>query len=141
MAKRRTSQQIDADKIIRGQLIDLGEKIYEQAKERSRVAEDMYYLTDRVGPKGSLRKAGGTLRDSINFKPLSDTVLLVVQVDYGKYNYPKDDNSKRTYSGKDIVITEGMNALQQAIDDNVEDSVNIIVSEIMEKMTGSYDSK
>ena len=140
MAKRRTRGQIDADKIIRGQLMDLGEKIYQQARESSRVAEDLYYLTDRVGSKGSLRKAGGTLRDSVNFKPLSDTVLLLVQVDYGKYNYPKDDNTKRTYSGKDIVITDGMNALQQAINDNVDESVNIIVSEIMEQITGNYDS-
>lgn len=120
--------------------MELGEKIYDQAKERSRVAEDQYYLTDRVGAKGSLRKAGGTLRDSVNYKPLSDTVLLVVQVDYGKYNYEKGDNTKRTYSGRDIVITDEMNALQHAIDDNVDGSVNIIVSEIMEQLTGNYGS-
>ena len=140
MAKRRTKQQITADKIIREQLMDLGEKIYQQARESSRVAEDLYYLTDRVGTKGSIRKAGGTLIDSVNYKPLSDTVLLVVQVDYGKYNYPKGDNTKRTYSGKDIVITEGMNALQQAINDNLDESLNLIVGEIMEQITVNYGS-
>lgn len=98
----------------------LGEKIYEQAKEKSRVAEDLYYLTDRVGAKGSLRKAGGTLRDSINFKPLSDTVLLLTQVYYGAYQHP--------------------NELTEAIDDNVDDTTNIIVSEIMEKLTENYGS-
>jgi len=120
--------------------MDLGEKIYQQARESSRVAEDLYYLTDRVGTKGSIRKAGGTLIDSVNYKPLSDTVLLVVQVDYGKYNYPKGDNTKRTYSGKDIVITEGMNALQQAINDNLDESLNLIVGEIMEQITVNYGS-
>ena len=121
MAKRRTKDQIKADKIIRAQLMDLGEKIYEQAKARSRVAEDQYYLTDRVGSKGSLRKAGGTLRDSVNYKPLTDTVLLVVQVFYGAFQEP--------------------NELAIAIEDNVDESVNLVISEIMEQITKDYDSK
>ena len=120
MAKRRTRQQIDADKIIRGQLMELGEKIYQQARERSRVAKDLYYLTDRVGPKGTLRKAGGTLRDSVNYKPLNDTVLLVAQVFYGKFQEP--------------------NELEVAINDNVDETINLIVSEIMEQITQNYDS-
>ena len=120
MAKRRTRQQIDADKIIRGQLMVLGEKIYEQAKEQSRVAKDLYYLTDRVGSKGSVRKAGGTLRDSVDYKPISDTVLLLVQVNYGAFQQP--------------------NELIEAIDNHVDEATNIIVSEIMEKMTADYGS-
>jgi len=120
LARRRTRKQIDADKIIRAQLMDLGEKIYEQARERSRVAKDLYYKSDRVQPQGTLRKAGGTLRDSVNYKPLKDTVLLVVQVNYGKFQDP--------------------NELQVAIDDNLEGTVNLIVGEIMEQITGNYDS-
>ena len=120
MAKRRTKAQIDADKIIREQLMQLGEKIYQQAKERSRVAKDLYYLTDRVGSKGTIRKAGGTLRDSVNYKPLSDTVLLVAQVYYGKFQDP--------------------NELQEAINDNVDETINLIVSEIVEQITQDYDS-
>jgi hypothetical protein len=100
--------------------MDLGEKIYQQAREQSRVAKDLYYLTDRVEPKGTLRKAGGTLRDSVNYKPLRDTVLLVVQVNYGKFQEP--------------------NELQVAIADNLEGTVNLIVGEIMEQITGNYDS-
>lgn len=98
--------------------MELGERIYEQAKEQSRVAKDLYYLTDRVGSKGSLRKAGGTLRDSINFRPIGDTTLLLVQVYYGAYQEP--------------------NELTEAIDDNVEETTNIIITEIMEKLTESY---
>jgi len=100
--------------------MDLGEKIYQQARSRSRVAKDILYKSDRVEPKGTIRKAGGTLRDSVNYKPLSDTVLLVAQVDYGKFQDP--------------------NELQEAINDNVEGTVNLIVSEIMEQITGNYGS-
>lgn len=121
MAKRRTKEQINADKIIRAELMELGEIVYQQAKKNSRVAVDQYYLTDRVGAKGTLRKAGGTLRDSVNYKPLSDTVLLLVQVFYGEYQDP--------------------NELEVAIDNNIDDSVNLVVSQIMEKITGGYDSK
>ena len=120
--------------------MELGEKIYQQARSRSRVAKDILFKSDRVEPKGTLRKAGGTLRDSVNYKPLTDTVLLVAQVEYGKWNYPKGDNTKRTYSGKEIIITPGMNALQQAINDNVDETINLIISEIMEEMTGNYGS-
>jgi len=121
VAKRRTKDQVKADKIIRAELMELGEKVYQQAKDQSRVAKDQFYLTDRVGSKGSLRKAGGTLRDSVNYKPLTDTVLLLVQVYYGEFQAP--------------------NELQEAINDNLDDSVNIVVSQIMEKISSGYGSK
>lgn len=84
MAKRRTRQQIDADKIIKRQLNILGEEIYEQAKERSRVAKDTYYKD------GSINKAGGTLRDSVNYMVKPDTTLTMAQVYYGKYQKPNE---------------------------------------------------
>jgi hypothetical protein len=120
VAKRRTREQINADKIIRARLMDLGQKIYEQAKERSRVAKDQYYKTDRVEPKGSLRKAGGTLRDSVNYKPITDTVLLLTQVYYGAYQDP--------------------NELQVAINEYVDETTDIIVTEITDQLTSAYDS-
>lgn len=140
-APRRNKEKLDADKIIREGLMDLGEKVYIQTKEQSRVAKDQFYLTDRVQPKGTLRKKGGTLRDSVDYKPLTDTILLLVQVDYGKWNYPKGDNTKRTYSGTDIIITDGMNALLEAIEDNIDETTDFIVGEIMEQMTADYGSK
>jgi len=120
--------------------MELGEKIYQQARSQSRVAKDILFKSDRVEPKGTVRKAGGTLRDSVNYKPLSDTVLLVAQVNYGKWNYPKGNNTKRTYNGKNIIITPEMNALQQAINDNIDETINLVVSEIMEQITANYDS-
>ena len=119
MAKRRTKEQIDSDKIIREKLMDFGEKVYEQAKENSRVAKDQYYKTDRVEPKGSLRKAGGTLRDSINYRPLTDTTLLLTQVYYGKYQQP--------------------NELQVAIDDNIDETINLVVADISEQLTSNFN--
>lgn len=74
MAKRRTKEQIDADKIIKKQLNILGEKIYEEARETSRFDT-------------------GQLQNSINYMVKPDTKLTMAQVYYGKYNYPKGINS------------------------------------------------
>lgn len=70
MAKRRTREQIDADKIIKAHLNELGEKIYLQAVATS-------------------RRDTGRLQDEQNYKVQPDTVLTFGQMAYGKYNYPK----------------------------------------------------
>jgi|GEM_PF-4391032 len=87
---RRTKEQIQADEIIKEELLKLGEIIYEEAKQNSRVAQDTYYKTDRVRPAGSLNKAGGTLRDSINYRVEGDTTLMLGQVYYGAYQKPNE---------------------------------------------------
>ena len=101
MAKRRTRQQIDADKIIKAQLNELGEKIYQQAKNNSRVDT-------------------GRLRDSVNYMVKPDTTLTVAQVYYGKFQDP--------------------NELEVAINDNVDEMINLVVKEIVDQITGNYDS-
>jgi hypothetical protein len=70
MAKRRTRQQIDADRIIKAHLNELGEKVYVQATETS-------------------RRDTGRLQDEQNYKVQPDTVLTFGQLYYGQYNYPK----------------------------------------------------
>lgn len=70
MAKRRTREQIDADKIIKQHLNELGEKVYLQAVETS-------------------RRDTGRLQDEQNYKVQPDTVLTFGQMHYGQYNYPK----------------------------------------------------
>ena len=102
MAKRRTREQIDADKIIKAELNELGEKVYQQARSNSRVDT-------------------GRLRDSVNYMVKPDTVLTVAQVYYGKYQNP--------------------NELIVAIDDNIDESINLIVTEIVDTLTKPYDSK
>lgn len=74
MAKRRTKLQIDADKIIKAKLNDIGEKIYNETRRTSRV---------------DTRR----LQNSINYRVKPDTTLTIAQVYYGKYNYPKGVNS------------------------------------------------
>lgn len=70
MAKRRSRQQIDADKIIKAHLNELGEKVYQQATETS-------------------RRDTGRLQDEQNYKVQPDTVLTFGQMVYGQWNYPK----------------------------------------------------
>lgn len=70
MAKRRTREQIQADQIIKKHLNDLGEIIYEETRETSRVKT-------------------GQLQNSINYMVKPDTTLNLAQVYYGKFNFPK----------------------------------------------------
>jgi hypothetical protein len=69
MAKRRSREQIDADKIIKEYLNELGEKVYKQATETSRDT--------------------GRLQDEQNYRVQPDTVLTFGQMVYGQWNYPK----------------------------------------------------
>lgn len=101
MAKRRTRKQIDADKIIKAQLNELGEKVYQQARDSSRVDT-------------------GRLRDSVNYMVKPDTTLTVAQVFYGKFQEP--------------------NELEVAINANVDETINLVVKEIVDQITGNYDS-
>ena len=101
MAKRRTRQQIDSDKIIKAQLNELGEKVFQQAKNNSRVDT-------------------GRLRDSVNYMVKPDTVLTVAQVFYGRFQDP--------------------NELEVAINANVDETINLVVKEILDQITQNYDS-
>lgn len=74
MAKRRTREQIDSDKIIKVHLNELGEKVYLQAVETS-------------------KRDTGRLQDEQNYKVQPDNVLTFAQLEYGKYNYPKGQTS------------------------------------------------
>lgn len=74
MAKRRTKRQINADRLIKKELLILGEVINVQAVETSRRAE-------------------GRLQDEQNYRVIKDTTLVMTQVYYGALNYPKGVNS------------------------------------------------
>lgn len=102
MAKRRTRKQIDADKIIKAKLNELGEKVFQQARNNSRVDT-------------------GRLRDSVNYMVKPDTTLTVAQVFYGKFQEP--------------------NELEVAINANVDETINLVVKEIVDQITGNYDSE
>lgn len=110
MAKRRTQSQMDADKIIKDQLNIMGEKIYIEARNTSRVDT-------------------GRLRDSINYRVKPDTTLTIAQVDYGKYNYPKDQNSGER------------NALLIAAQKHIDETTNLIVTEITDALIQPFKTK
>lgn len=116
MAKKRTKIEIDADRIIKAKLLILGEKINEEATKTSRVAVDTYYKD------GSLNKAGGSLRDSQNYRVIKDTTLLVAQIFYGKYNYPKGQNSGEK------------NAMLIAVKKFVPEGTKLIITDINDQL-------
>jgi hypothetical protein len=74
MAKRRTKEQIAADKIIKANLNILGEQIYRDARRTTRV------LT-------------GALKNSINYAVKPDTTLTMFQLDYGSDVRPAGQDS------------------------------------------------
>lgn len=110
MAKRRTQVQIDADKIIKEKLNILGEKIYLEARDTSRVDT-------------------GRLRDSVNYRVRPDTTLTIAQVYYGKFNYPKGQNSGER------------NALLIAAQKHIDETTNLIVTEITDALTQPFKTK
>ena len=74
MAKRRSKEQIAADKIIKKQLLNLGDAILEESVPNS-------------------RRDTGRLQDEQNFRVVKDTTLEMAQMYYGAFNYPKGKNS------------------------------------------------
>lgn len=69
MAKRRTKLQLNADRIIKAQLLILGDKILDEAVPYS-------------------RRDTGSLQDEMNREVKPDTTLTLYQMIYGAYNYP-----------------------------------------------------
>lgn len=74
MAKRRSKQQISVDKIIKGELLKLGDAILEKAVPLS-------------------RRDTGRLQDEMNYYVKPDTSLTTYQMYYGAYNYPAGKTS------------------------------------------------
>ena len=120
MAKRRSKEELNSDKIIKKALLKLGDAIYKESTKTSRIAKDTFYKS------GGINKAGGTLRDSQNYRVKPDTVLSMAQVHYGQYNYPKGKNSGQK------------NALIIAVDKYLPKSVDLIVTEITAKMIQNF---
>ena len=119
-SKRRSKEQLKADRIIKKKLLILGDKITDEAWKTSRVAKDTYYKD------GGINKAGGTLRDSQNRRVIKDTTLIVAQIYYGQYNYPKGKNSGEK------------NALLIAVNKFAKEGTKIIVAEINDQILETF---
>jgi hypothetical protein len=126
VAKRRTKEQIQSDRIIKSRLVEFGKIVRKQTIDTSRVAKDTFYKTDRVKPKGTIMRAGGELRDSPNFRMLNDTTLLIVQTYYGAFNFPKGESSGEK------------NALLIAVNENLKDNIDLIAKEVLAEIVGPW---
>lgn len=72
------------------------------------------------------RRDTGRLQDEMNFRVNRDTQIEFAQMYYGAYNYP---------SG----VTSGeKNALRIAIDENIDEVKNIIISEIKDVLLSGF---
>lgn len=110
MARRRNKEQIKAGKIIKAQLLILGDKIHEQATRTS-------------------RRDTGRLQDEQNFRVIKDKTLVVAQLHYGKYNFPKG-------------VTSGdKNALLIAVRKHAPETTNIIITEINDQLLAPFKTK
>jgi hypothetical protein len=124
---RRSSEQIKSDRIIKKELLKLADKILERAVPESRRRE----FIDK----------GGRLQDEMNARVFNDVNLVMTQMMYGAYNYPKKDNTKRQYSGGKLVITEGMNALLLVINEMRPEATKIIIDTINDLILAPFKEK
>ena len=123
MAKRRTAEQIDADKIIKKQLNILAEKIYEESQKITRVRK-----RSKQYPSG-----GGTLKNSINFRVRPDTILTFVQRAYGKYVTPNNKPSNNKLTETDALLIK--------IKELIPEGVTIIKKELTESILFPFRKK
>lgn len=103
MAKRRTREQINSDKIIKEKLNELGEKVYLQAVATS-------------------RRDTGRLQDEQNYKVQPDNVLTFGQMAYGADNYPKGVNSGQK-NALLIAINDNIKDTTNVIIESITDAI------------------
>lgn len=72
--KRRSKEQLNVDRIIKKELLSLGERILEKAVPTS-------------------RRDTGRLQDEMNYRVDPDTKLTMYQMYYGAFNYPQGKDS------------------------------------------------
>jgi hypothetical protein len=125
--KRRSKEQLNVDRIIKKELLILGDKILEVAIPRSR--------------RRPTEKGGGRLQDEMNKRVEPDTTLTMYQMEYGKWNYPANDNTPRQYSNGKIVITDKMNALLITMREMIPDTTKIIIGQINDILLQPFKSK
>jgi len=101
MAKRRTRDEVKADKIIKDALLKMGEEVLNIAVPNS-------------------RRDTGRLQDEMNFEVKPDTTLTMYQMYYGEYNYPAGKNSGEKNALR-IAINEMIPETTEVIIKNITD--------------------
>lgn len=105
MAKRRSKEQLNSDRIIKARLLEMGEKIYTKAVSIS-------------------RRDTGRLQDEMNYRVEPDTTLNFAQMYYGKYNYPAGVESGQK-NALLIVIEENIDDLTNVIMRDIADGLTV----------------
>lgn len=95
MAKRRTSEQIKADRIIKENLLIFGEEVLKEAVPFS-------------------RRDTGRLQDEMNFRVIKDTTIIFAQMFYGAFNYPSTKQSGEKNALK-IIVNEKVEDITKII--------------------------
>jgi hypothetical protein len=103
MAKRRSSEQIKADKIIYEQLQKFGDKVVDLA----------FPIT---------RRDTGRLQDELNFDHPTDTSIRFFQMFYGAYNYPVGKQSGEKNALR-ITINDNIKENTKIIIGNINDAL------------------
>ena len=122
MAKRRSKEQLKADKIIKAELLKLKERILAVAEPLS-------------------RRDKGRLQDEMNGYVKPDTKLTMYQMHYGAYNYPNNSSKKRNYVNGKLVIDEDMNVLLHTILEMEPETTKIIIGEINDVLLAPFKKK
>lgn len=103
MAKRRSKEQIKADRIIKEQLFKFGDLVLEVAVPDS-------------------RRDTGRLQDEMNWRVEKDTRIVFAQLSYGAYNYPAGKNSGEKNALR-IAINENIQDNTKIIIRNINDAL------------------
>ena len=103
MAKRRSKERLNADRIIKKELLKFGDVVLEEAVPNS-------------------RRDTGRLQDEMNFRVEKDTTINFAQMWYGSKLYPAGKNSGELNPLK-IAIKENINANTKAIIKKINDFI------------------
>lgn len=125
--KRRSKEQLNVDRIIKKELLILGDKILEKAVPASR------RRTDEAG--------GGRLQDEMNKRVDPDTTLTMYQMFYGAYNFPANDSTPRVYINGKLQINPKMNALYHVMKEMIPDTTKIIIGNINDIILAPFKTK
>lgn len=125
--KRRSKEQLNVDRIIKKELLILGDKILEKAVPASR------RRTDEAG--------GGRLQDEMNKRVDPDTTLNMYQMFYGAYNFPANDSTPRVYINGKLQINPKMNALYHVMKEMIPDTTKIIIDNINDIILAPFKNK
>lgn len=114
-------------KIIEGELKRLGEIVYEEARATVRISKDTY------DSEGNQINEGGSLRDSI-LPYAKGKRLTMSQLDYGKWQKPKELGSTPWNPPLDRNSPQWDNPMMDSIKKNLPSSINVIAKDLIKNI-------